>query len=287
MITREGDSEKLMTNTRKIIGTAGRYCARALLVAGAVFAGCGGAEITSRWKDRDVAIDGQNTGWLSSAVVVKDERAAFAVFNDGEYLYVGLRTSDRELQRLIMRTGITWWFDREGAEKKRFGVRYPAGGGDFPGLAASREGVEGDIPEIRRIPPDVNPTELEIYAAGEGQHERMAKLAAGGIDARFHHSRDTLYYELVVPLAESGSHPFAIGAKPGTAISIGAETVLDRSSGTAPREGGGRGGAGEGRFTGRGRRSGGGGREGGRGEYTGTRPNPLSVWMKVHLGVGE
>jgi len=259
-----------------------------LLIIGAAIAGCGGIEITSRWKDRDVPVDGQNTGWFSSAVTLKDQRAAIVVANDGEYLYVGLRTADQGLQRLIMRTGITWWFDREGAEHKEFGVRYPVGRGDFlPPPAGEGDGGEAGQ-EVTRTPPELNTAELDIYVSGEGQHQRMSKLAAGGIDARLRRSRDTLYYELVVPLAESGSHLFALGVKPGTAIGIGAETGLERSREIQPREEGSRGGTPEGRPGGRGGRGGGMGRGGGRarGENVGTRPDPLSVWMKVQLAKG-
>jgi hypothetical protein len=78
-----------------------------LLTGLALLAGCGGEEIKSHWRSRDVAIDGRNTGWFAPAVSVNDELTSVVAFNDGEFLYVGLRTANRDLQRLILRQGIT------------------------------------------------------------------------------------------------------------------------------------------------------------------------------------
>ncbi len=243
-------------------------------------------EMTSRWRDRGVLIDGKDVNWFSSSVPVDGEQTAVVVCNDSEYVYVGLRTTNRDLGRLVVREGITWWFDREGGGKKRFGVHYPVGAGPNGRLPEEvgdrgRSSPEMEGSEFRR-----SADELDLYVSGEKQSQRMTKLEAAGIDARFRQSRDTLYYELVVPLAESASHPFAIGTTPGTAIGIGAETARERphaaSAGGNPERasqphGGGRSGMG-----------GGGGRAGREGgtvdrQQGSPRPDPLNVWAKVHL----
>ena len=128
--------------------------------------------------------------------------------------------------------------------------------------------------------------DVDIYGAAESDHERMTLMQTGGIDARFQITNGILVYEMKIPLADNGDHPFAIGTKPGSTIGIGFETSagltslrpqLD-NSGDAD---GGR--SSEGRGGGMGRRGG-----GGRGmPLTGSRAEPINVWAKVTLSERE
>jgi hypothetical protein len=274
-----------MMKTRKPVPPLYRFIL-SLLTGLAFFAGCGGEEIKSHWRSREVAIDGRNTGWFAPAVSVNDELTSVVAFNDGEFLYVGLRTANRDLQRLILRQGITWWFDREGGDDKKFGFRYPVGGKMSPGNWSGENDVsEG---EGERDLQQLNSTELDLYAAGDREPQRMTKMGTGGIDARFHRSRDTLYYEIQVPLSESGVHPFAIGALPGGKIGVGLETVHGRPQEGPSGESMERGGGSEG-GRGMGGRGGGGGRGRGAGRTPrpdgGSTPSPIKVWARVQLAV--
>lgn len=271
-------------NTRKTDPVRRRPGGALLMVALAILSGCGGLDITSRWRTGDVAINGETTGWFAPAVPLSDNQTSIVAMNDREFLFVGLRTTNRELQRQVIREGITWWFDREGGEQKRLGIHYPVGGGHN----VAKPSDEEDTPEegsggVRDRSP-MNTGELDIYAAGEGQSRRMTKMATGGIDARVHRSKDTLYYELQIPLNDNGPHPFAIGAQPGTRIGVGMETAMRKvpeglRGGTSERGGGPPGGGGGGRGGGvRGR----GGSRPARQEV-GTPPVPIKAWVKIHL----
>jgi hypothetical protein len=252
----------------------------------AILSGCGGLEITSRWRTGDVAINGEHTGWFAQAVPLSDNHTSVVAMNDGEFLFVGLRTTNRDLQRQVMREGITWWFDREGGDQKRFGIHYPVGGGYNPGMPSEEDGTPEEGTEGVRDMQQLNTGDLDIYAGGEGQARRMTKMATGGIDARVHRSKDTLYYELQVPLKDNGPHPFAIGAQPGTRIGVGMETAMRKGpeglrGGTSERGGnppGGGGGVG-------GRGGGGRGRGGARParQETGTPPAQIRTWAKIQL----
>jgi hypothetical protein len=252
----------------------------ALLMSTIVMAGCGSLEMTSRWRDRDVVIDGHNSTWFSPAVALKDDRASVVLFNDSEYVYVGLRTSNRDLQRLITRDGITWWFDRDGGETKQFGIRYPVGGPRPPADKSEQPPGEQEPPTPESAE---NSNELDVYVSGAEQPQRMTTVGSGGINVNIHHSRDTLFYELRVPLADNRRHPFAIGTKAGAMIGIGLETVV-----RGPREGPPEGGHGNPRPSDRstgspGSHGSGRGLDGGQMGRQASSPDPIKGWVKVQL----
>jgi hypothetical protein len=256
---------------------------RFLAAAVTLLAGCGTTEIASNWRSSDPGFYGPDA--RRAATTFDDRRISGTVFNDSEYVYIGLRTNNRELQRLVVHEGITWWFDREGGGKRSFGIHYPvAAPGQRP-----REGTEErDVapPSLER-PMDreelmKSPAELELFM-GENEHQRMSILATGGIEAKFHMQRDTLVYELRVPLAPGATHPFGIGVSRGGAIGLGAVTSSLRGAADLPfdrqeKEGEPEGGLG-------GRRGGGRARPGSRPEG-GPRTEQLNLWMRVRLAAG-
>jgi len=110
-----------------------------------LLAGCGTTEIASRWGSGD-------PGFYARVVTstFDDKRLSGTIFNDSEYVFIGLRTNDRELQRLVLHEGLTWWFDREGGGKRSFGVRYPvaAPGARSPGSPAPSTTGSARSPEL-------------------------------------------------------------------------------------------------------------------------------------------
>ncbi len=247
-----------------------------------LLAGCGTTEIASRWGSGD-------PGFYARVVTstFDDKRLSGTIFNDSEYVYIGLRTNDRELQRLVLHEGITWWFDREGGGKRSFGVHYPV---VAPGLRQQEGTEERDVapPSLER-PMDREeimnaPAELELFT-GENEHQRMSILATGGIEARFHRERDTLVYELRVPLAAGAMHPFGIGANRGAVIGLGVVTSSLRGATDLPVDRQEKEGEPEGGLGGR-RIGGGGGRpRGGSRPEAGPRTDQLNLWMRVRLAV--
>jgi uncharacterized membrane protein YgcG len=251
--------------------------------------GCGTTTIASRWRGQDVLLGRNDEGWLASAAPMEDKRTSVAVYNDSEYVYIGLVTADRDLQRLITRTGVSWWFDRDGGNAKSFGVHYPVF--SRPPAQLEGESAEGDAPpgDMRGDDRRSDSGEMDVYTSGEEHPVRMTVAATGGIDAEYHVSKGTLSYVLKVPLSDKGVHPFALNAAPGATIGVGAETAFRRpvqaSGGEGRRSGGGGGVSG-------GRRGGGGG-GGGRGERQqgrpedAARPDPLQAWIKVQLATRQ
>ena len=92
--------------------------------------------IDSRWKDRDITIDGDNGEWPGPLVPVDEhQRLDAAAANDGQFLYLVLSTSDATLRAQIMGQGLIVWFDPGGGDRKAFGIKFPVGmaSGDMPG----------------------------------------------------------------------------------------------------------------------------------------------------------
>lgn len=238
---------------------------------------CKTLELNSRWRDTEVTIDGNASEWEGKLSSLEDRDVRFGVVNDSRDLYFCLVTADRDLQRQIMRAGLTLWFDRKAGEDKTFGIRFP-----LPQFTAN-EGERRERPFDR--PPDSTmefrpplSSEVEVFGPEEHKSQHMTLMETGGIDVRLGYTHNTLVYEAKIPLTDYGPTPFAIGTQPGSTIGIGIETMsrgaAERGSGRPPRGAMGRGGYGEGRR--------------GRSEYGAARTQgesmkPISVWISVAL----
>lgn len=256
--------------------------------------GCGSLDLASHWRTKSVTVDGRNTEWTSILTPAGSTGTSIGIQNDGEFLYIGLISTNHSLQQQIMRQGITFWFDRDGGSEKRFGIHYPVRFGGR-GAGTNESGNEGQeyAPRPRFQGADA---ELDILGPGSDDHSRMTKAQTGGIEVVYNIINDTLVYEMKVPLEDNGHHPFAIGTKPGSKLGAGLETSPRGASRPAeygdsdrPPEGGtgdGMGGSMGGGRGGRGGRRGGEG-YGGRGSREAGGGEPLSIWAHVQLAVQD
>jgi len=268
----------------KIVRWKLQYALIALLLFSA---GCGMIDLASRWRDHPVLIDGKNTEWGNNLALLDDRETSIGIFNDSSFIYIGVITTNRNLRSQILRKGIVFWFDKEGGKDEKFGIHYPIGPGGF--RPSQEAGMDEETQSMTaRI--ESSSEELEIEGPGKDDHHSMTVAEAGGIEARFHATSEFVVYELKVPLSDNGSHPFAIGTKPGEKIGIGVETPSAPTSEKSPEgfSGGGRGegggGGGYGGGGGRGRRGGGGG--GGRGS-SGGKLEAYKMWAKVQLATND
>jgi hypothetical protein len=247
-------------------------------------AGCGTEQIPSHWRDRPIVIDGKNTEWQGLLQPLGEKGTSVAVTNDSSFVYLALATNNHDVQRLILRHGVTVWLDRKGGKEKGFGIHYPLGFGGFKPRSEDQpsEGTDIRMPTLSAGASD----ELEILGGNDGQKSRMTMAQASGIEIRYGIEHDTLVYEMKVPLFDNGRTPFAIGTQAGATIGAGIVAQAERGEGRPPAEG--RQG-GEGSPTGTGRH-GGGGRQGG--EPGRGRPNEsagsqsFDVWATVRLSDG-
>lgn len=262
-----------------------------IILLSSIGLGCGGSlKLDSQWRDRVISVDGKHEEWQEGMNFVEKENVAVGFFNDEDYLYISMTTSNRDIQRQFMAMGFTIWFDPDGGKKKEFGVLFPVGMMEM-GMMMRGRGQSQDIETLREnFKKSLN--DLEIFMPEEKEPRRMPVADATGIEVKVGDSFEQLVYEIKVPLYKSEIHPYAIAAKADKPIGVGFETAqLDREK---MRERMGRGGMGGrppggGRGGGRGGRGGGGGRGGfggGRGGGMGGRPQmpeQFKLWAKVQL----
>lgn len=257
-----------------------------LALGGLLLIGCGEPKLGSHWVDREITVDGNHLEWEGAVYSVDDLDGSIGLFNDDSNLYICLATTDQDLMRQVLGTGLTIWFDPEGGSKKTFGVRFP--------LGLREQGREGERPERGERPDpsmmwarlEESEPELEIVRGDEAT--RMFVAQAAGIDLKIDETNGAFVYELVVPLDGGSGRPFAIQAAPGQTIGVGLETPemeqpSMQRSGRGGTPGGGKGG---------GRRGGGMGGGGRGGMMSGGRsgpklPTPVNVWLQVDLASSE
>ncbi len=250
--------------------------------------GCGGStKLSSQWADRQIKVDGAQTEWDGGVSFIENKNVALGFFNDDEYLYVSMTTTDRKVQSQFMAMGFRLWLDPNGGKDRSFGVKFPVGMTDL-GIMLRGRGQSQDL-EAMKEHFQKSLVNLELTLPGEEEPRLLRVEEAQGIEVKVGDMQDGLVYEIKVPLHKSDDHPFAIQAKPGKPIGVGFETAqFDRkkmreqmqNSGSRGRPsgfGGGRGGSG-------GRRGGGqGGRMGQRPEG----PEPFKIWASVALSSAD
>jgi uncharacterized membrane protein YgcG len=250
--------------------------------------GCGTIDLKSRWRDREITIDGKNTEWRYLNVL-DDKETSVGVSNDNDFLYLILITTNRGVHNQVARRGLTLWFDSDGGKDEKFGIHYPIGFGGIRSAQDSRPESDNEGQNLRK---ENSTDELEIIGPKKEDRHRMTLAETGGIEARFTTSNDVLVYEMKVPLLENSTHPFAIGTKSGARIGVGAVTLADRVP-ERPVEGfgesgGERGeGAGERSGSGTGGRGGGGRRSGGGRKGSSSQAEPFTMWAKVQLASND
>jgi len=250
--------------------------------------------LDSHWRDRTIAIDGDNGDWAGPLQPVAEQhpiRAAAA--NDGEFLYLVLSTSDATVRRQILRQGLILWFDPSGGDKKHFGLKFPvgvpsdeagAGHGRFPrdsggGRPPADAGSTSPGSSSAAGQPDP-PNRLEVYGPQKDDAHNFVTDMAPGISVKLGQVQGYFVYELKVPLARTPERPYAIEGKTGALIGFGLETPkIETPAGGRPGGMGGFGGGGGG-MGGRGMgRTGGGG--GDRPQFE--PPKPIKLWATIQL----
>ncbi len=287
------------------------------------FAGCGDKEVSSKWRTQNITIDGNDSDWSGSLVFYEDINSLIGVQNDNNYLYLCLVTTDQQLERKILMTGLTIWFDNEDKGDKKFGIRFPVrmknmnNGAFLPGEDQTegrrrdpddgREGMSGNSRQAGSLEHgktgDIflkNQTEIEVIDAHD-EATRFPISELKGIELKMTVKDYRMVYEFKIPIAMKNSYSFAVGAVNGSTISVGLETgfaeakknkdVIDRASG----EGGAEPTSGEGMGNGNdyggesgGMRSGRGRGHGGQGTgFNSSSVQPVKFWADVKLNSGS
>jgi hypothetical protein len=260
--------------------------------------GCGMDEMYSAWCDRQVTIDGLDEGaeWENALHLVAKGEITVGLLNDERMLYLRLSTRNQAIQRQVLTTGLTVWFDETGGQDEIYGVRFPLPiQNRRPGLerrpASGRDGAKRMDPSDRPDPfSEMSQGDIEITRPEKNEHSMISADHSSpyGIQCRVGNTKGALVYELRVPLIRDENSFHGIAVNKPKIIGIGLVTGEDEQ----PRQGmgdrGGRGGGGRPGGMGGGPEGKGGGGQppqgppGGMGDIQETM-KPINQWLKVHL----
>ncbi len=184
----------------------------------------------SSWRDNDIRIDGSDEEWKGEELPVKGQHFSLGIANDGEWLYLCLPTKDSGTKAMIERAGLVIWVDPEGGKKQRFGVHFPVP--NPPGTRPRREvpPPPGSAPAEGQ-PQEVGGQEqVGVLGPGKNDAQLVAIDEAGGIEAKVGVHGDLMVYEVKLPLARSGDHPYAPNVGPGQRVRLEIETAPMRAN---------------------------------------------------------
>lgn len=264
-----------------------RFCLLvcAFIVSLVFLLGCNEPRLKSKWRDREITIDGIDSEWEDCRLYYdEDTRTSLGVYNDEEYLYLGFSTGDRMLQRKIIGQGLYTWFNPKGNTDKKVGILFPTGmmGKFIPGRDdwdertgdgedSGKNGRHGGASILLRESLGMSSPDMEIHIPDKDYENNilLEEIGGFGLDAQFKHHGGRLVYELKIPLIENDLMPDIVVAAKSGQIGIGFMTKkFDRRKMRGKfggRERSGRGGHRDGGMSGPGGRGGGMGGSGGRG----------------------
>jgi hypothetical protein len=219
--------------------------------------GCNDSKLSSTWCGSPITTDGRSQDWDGIPRKIYEEPlVSVGVCNDSSNLYLMLHVNTANLVQVVERRGVTVWFDKNGKKKKSFGVTYQAGRFQNPSTD-QQPPVEGDMDNHggdseATSPRPPAPVGLAVLYGSERNRIPIRADEAGVPAAEFKREGRGYTCEFSIPL-DSATAEFAIGASPGSVISMG--VML---GGESPQKGRGkRGGPEGGRGGGRGRHGGG------------------------------
>ena len=155
-----------------------------------VLAGCKSTQtLSTRPVATSIIVDGQPNDWTDALQRVPDEPFSLGLHNDGTHLYVAILANRPEAVRQMMGLGMTVWFDPEGGNKEKLGIRFPLGmrGGGMQGLRPGQEDPSVEAVLEARFRESL--TDLEILRNGEFEGLRVPVASrediavAAGIEA--------------------------------------------------------------------------------------------------------
>jgi hypothetical protein len=231
--------------------------------------------------------------------------------NDKENIYVNLRIDDNQIQRMILRSGLTVWVNMDGKKNRKQGIKYPvgnmstrrSGGRDMEARQNPQSGQDArekpGMSDRRGVPPGeknmqmMPPNDIEVIGFSKSEPKHPSAIGKEGYNGFISFEKNgTMWYELAIrrsslPLNKEKKgdkiKPMFLGIEYSGMSSNsqfrgpGQQGMGGSSSGGGGRRGGG-GSSGRG-SSGRGS-MGGGASEGGTGAPPAVTETPVIFWIK-------
>jgi hypothetical protein len=177
--------------------------------------------IDAAWDLGKVAIDGNADEWQGSMTFLEGPQVFVGARNDDANLALCFFTRDPEVGLRSVARGLVLEIRVKGEEPLR--IQFPLG-----------------LFEAGRPPKGGSVDTILFLGAGSADRRRVPVENDLGVRARVNADASSFTYEIEIPLARSGTHPYAVEARPGAEVSVTLEPPeLDREA--ARREEGGAG----------------------------------------------
>ena len=191
--------------------------------------GCEIPELKSRWRDREIVIDGKESEWGNYIQYYHEKsKTIICMFNDDTYLYIKVSTPNKMMQQQLTLQGLTIWFDPECSQKKAFGIHFPIGLQNYGKNTIRLDARTRSRQDQAKLKIIIEESQNEVEILGPGLDESFTMSTAdaekNGISVKIGRPKEVLVYELKVPLDKSGQHYYAIGTCIAEKIGIGFET---------------------------------------------------------------
>ena len=247
----------------------------AIIPAVIMFSSCNNLKLESKWRDRDISIDGLHTEWENALMFSEEKRATVGFINDDKHLYLCLMAADQHVLMQSLAAGFTVWFDEMGNKREKFGIRFPIGMKDFKPDMSRRD--RGRQDQNRMSEMLQNQTELEIIQSEKIKKISLSQLDEYGISLKTGRHLGRFVYELKIPLRCSDTVQYAIVPEDDGTIKVGFELGKMELPDMERRP------PGDGREFPGGMRPGGRGMRGPRGGNRPERPEEFKFWISVKL----
>lgn len=200
--------------------------------------------LESEWLSREIVVDGSLDEWEGALRFVEGAKLSLGIHNDGEYLYLAVYSRNPQVVRQIALRGLE--LKLEGKEEPLH-IRFPVGLAESGLRPPSRRGGdEAEDREPRGLEQDFAASlgTFLLYGPGPGESRRVATDGESGLLLRSRMERDEIHCEMRIPLAPGATSPLAVGAGPGSRITLSLESPREkrdeiaRGPGGAPPGGG-------------------------------------------------
>jgi len=175
-------------------------------------------------------LDGDNSDWGNNNFYDESSDIVLHFQNDADYLYIGFATDDIVKQSQIMRMGFIIWFDKEGGDEKRIGIKFPLG---FMGKMEMEKQPTMEKPgensfgkeDIIDMVDSTSTFEIVEDGRTSGKIRRISDMKGISLNAKKY--KGVYIYELKIACLK-GENDISLGLKHGDnshVVGIGFETV--------------------------------------------------------------
>lgn len=202
-----------------------------ILIAGIGFLffwGCSsGRQMVSGWADSEIKVDDSISEWNKIMQKIPDRGISIGFRNDDKFLYMCFSADNRARVMMLMKNGLTIWFEPESGDKNMFGIKYPMGSPQSKSqenAEMTREDMREENFEKKMKSFLEQQNELQILNSERFPITALPVLNNEGIEARLRFNMNQLTYELKIPLITKAGYSYRVDASPGGKIIVNFES---------------------------------------------------------------